>query len=80
MVISLKYGNYILGDKESTEETFALIQEFNKQFIEKHGSTNCKELLGVDLRYGDKEFAGQQVKALCPGFVKDAAEILESIL
>ena len=80
MVISLKHGNCLPGDKEALEKTFALIQEFDKRFIEKHGSTNCRELLGVDLRHGDKEFAGKQVKALCSGFVKDAAEILESIL
>jgi C_GCAxxG_C_C family probable redox protein len=80
MVISLKHGNCVPEDKDSTEKTFALIQEFDKCFIEKHGSTNCRELLGVDLRYGDKELAGQQVRSLCSGFVKDAAEILETIL
>jgi len=36
--------------------------------------------LNVDLRHGDKNLAGKQVKALCPVFVKDAAEILEAIL
>ena len=80
MVISLKYGNCLLGDKDAIEKIFALIQEFDKRFIEKHSSTNCKELLGVDLRYGDKDLAGKQVKKLCPCFVKDAAEILEAVL
>ena len=80
LVISLKYGKYLLDDNVSKEKTFELIQEFDKRFIEKYGTTNCKELLSVDLRDGDKDFASQQVKALCPGFVRDAAEILESIL
>ena len=80
MAISLKYGNCLPDDREAIEKTFALIQEFDKRFIEKHGSTNCRELLSVDLRHGDKDFASQQVKKLCPVFVKDAAEILESIL
>jgi len=80
MVISLKHGNFVQGDKESIEKTFALIQEFDKRFVEKHGSTNCRELLGVDLRYGDKDLASQRVKAHCSGFVKDAAEILEAVL
>jgi len=80
LVISLKYGNCVPGHKEALEKTFAIIQEFDRRFVEKHGTTNCRELLGVDLRHGDKDFAGQQVKALCPGFVKDAAEILESVL
>ena len=80
MVISLKHGNCLPSDKEAIEKTFAQVQEFDKEFVIKHGSTNCCELLGVDLRYGDKSLASQQVKALCPSFVKDAAEILESIL
>ena len=80
MVISLKHGNCTPEDKESTEKTFALIQEFDRRFIEKHSSTNCRELLGVDLRYGDKEIAGQKVRTLCSGFVREAAEILENVL
>ena len=80
MVISLKHGSFLPGDKNAVEKTFALIQEFGKRFIEKHGTTNCRELLGVDLRYGDKTLAGEKVKELCAGFVKDAAEILESVL
>ena len=58
----------------------ALIQDFDRQFTDKHGSTNCRELLGVDLRYGDKTLAGTQVDAICPGLVKDAAEILGTVL
>ena len=80
MVISLKHGSYLPGDKDAIENTFALIQEFDKRFIEKHGSTNCRELLGVDLRHGDKDLASKQVKSLCSGLVKDAAEILEAVL
>jgi len=80
LVISLKYGKYLPDDNESKEKTFALIQEFDRQFTEKNGSVNCRELVGVDLRYGDKVFAKKQVQAVCPGLVKDAAEILENIL
>jgi len=80
LVISLIHGNCQSDDKQSLEKTFSLIQEFDRQFTEKHGSTNCTELLGVDLRHGDKTLAGERVKTLCPGFVKDAAEILEKIL
>lgn len=80
MVISLKHGNCLPDDKESIEKTFALIQEFDKRFVEKRGSTNCRELLDVDLRYGDPNLASRQVKAICPSLVKDAAEILESVL
>ena len=80
LVISLKYGSHLPGDKASIEKTFALIQEFDELFTKKHGSTNCRDLLGVDLRYGDKVLASERVGAICPSLVRDAAEILELIL
>ena len=80
LVIGLKYGKCRPDDSEAKEKTFALIQEFDGRFIEKHGSTNCRELIGVDMRYGDMEIAMEQVQKKCPVLVRDAAEILDSIL
>ena len=80
LVISLKYGNCQPDDKESLEKTFALIQEFDRRFTEKHDTTNCRELLGADLRTGDADFVGRQVQKICPVLVKSAAEILEDVL
>ena len=80
LVIGLRYGNCSAEDKEAVEKTFSLVQEFDKRFKEKHGSTGCRELLGVDMLHGDQVLAKERVKALCPGLVKDAAEILEDIL
>ena len=80
LVIGLKYGKCQPEDAAAKEKTFALIQEFDRRFIEKHGSTNCKELMGVDMRYGDMEIAKKQVQQKCPVLVRDAAEILEDIL
>jgi C_GCAxxG_C_C family probable redox protein len=80
LVIGLKHGNILPTDRVSLEKTFELIQEFDRRFVEKHGSTNCLELVGVDFRTGDKEFAKQQVQKICPALVIDAAEILEMVL
>lgn len=80
LVISLKNGNSLLDDRSSKENTYALIQEFDRQFRERNQSTICRELLEVDLLTGDKMFAAEQVKRICPQMVKDAAEIIESIL
>lgn len=80
LVIGLKYGKYRQGDNDAKEKTFAAVQEFDRLFTAKHGSTNCRELLGVDLRHGDKELAREQVQKKCSGFVKDAAEILERLV
>ena len=79
MLIGLKYGKYLREDEPAKEKTYALIQEFSKRFEDRNKTTNCRELLGVDLIHGDKQ-ASQRVKALCPKLVFDAAEILESML
>jgi len=80
LVIGLKHGKYLANDNGAKEKTFELIQEFEQRFVERNKSTNCLELLGVDLRTGEKEKTIRQVKQVCPKAVKDAAEILESIL
>jgi len=80
LVIGLKHGKCLPDNSEAKEKTFALIQEFDKRFVEKHGSTNCRELMGVDMRYGDMKIAKEQVQRKCPVLVRNAAEILESIL
>ena len=80
LVIGLMHGNVSPDDKEAVERTFSLVQEFDKRFVAKHGSSNCRELLGVDLLHGDKTIAGERVKAVCPGLVRSAAEILEGLL
>lgn len=80
LVISLMHGRYLVDDLESKENTFQLIQEFEKRFNERNESTNCKKLLGFDLRDCDKEKAIIKVREVCPKAVKDAAEILEALL
>jgi C_GCAxxG_C_C family probable redox protein len=80
LVIGLKHGHYILKDKESKEKTYALVQEFERRFNERNQTTICRELLQVDLLHDDKKTINEQVNRICPRAVKDAAEILESIL
>ena len=80
LVIGLKYGKFLPDDRESKEKTYALVHEFGKRFIEKNQTTNCHELLQIDLLHGDKETIKERVREICPHVVKDAAEILESIL
>jgi len=80
MAIGLKHGKCEPGDAAAKEKTFGLIHEFDRRFCEKHGTTNCKELLGVDLMSGDQALCGARIAERCAGFVKDATEILEAIL
>lgn len=83
MAIGAKYGRIKPGDTEARDKTYALIETFNRKFIEIHGSLDCRELLGVDLKTPEgKEEAeqGAYFETKCGKFVEDAALILDDIL
>jgi C_GCAxxG_C_C family probable redox protein len=65
------------------DTTYALMKKFNEKFTKKHGSMNCKDLLGYDLGKKDERDKANQngvFKTLCPGFVETSVKILESLL
>ena len=81
MVLGLKYGKYLREDNASKERTYALVQEFIKQFNERNNTINCNELLQIDdMRTTDKELLKKLTREQCPRYVRDAAEILETLL
>jgi len=80
LVIGLKHGKYLPDDMESKEKTYTLVHEFGRRFVEKNKTVNCHELLQVDLKRGDKQLIKERTSEICPRVVKEAAEILESIL
>lgn len=83
MVIGLKYGRTRPEDDEAKEKTYRLVLEFHRRFQDLHGSTVCRELIGVDLGdpKGHKQAEERGVfTSLCPKFVADAVSILEKIL
>lgn len=83
MVIGAKYGRSDIADVPAKEKTYKLVREFSDKFKSRNGSTICKELLGIDMSTPEGMKAAQQKNihgAVCPKFVKDAAEILEQIL
>jgi len=80
LVIGLKHGKVLPDDREAKEKTYALVHELGKKFVERNQTVNCHELLQVDLLSGDKQKIRERVREVCPRVVKNAAEILESIL
>ena len=83
MVIGLKYGKAEQGDDAATVKTRALTREFIEEFIKKNGSVNCTELLGYNLNNQDEYDVAAKAnlfRTKCPGYVRDAAGILEGIL
>ena len=80
LLIGLKYGKFTPEDDAAKEKTYALVREFARLFEERNKTTNCRELLGVDLIKDEGRTAAERVQSICPKAVKDAAEIVESML
>jgi C_GCAxxG_C_C family probable redox protein len=69
-------------EKAAKEKTYILCRELAKRFSAANGSTNCYELLQCDLGTpeGQSRFREQQLVSRCRAYVRNSAEILESIL
>jgi C_GCAxxG_C_C family probable redox protein len=83
LAIGLRYGNQSAEDKTSKELAYVRSQEFIARFTARRQTTLCRELLGIDLSQpGEYERARQEgvFDEICPGFVREAAEILSAML
>lgn len=82
LLIGTKFGKVKKEDTASTEKTYALVDKFANQFIAKHGSVSCRELLSCDLKTseGQTYFKENNLKTVkCARYVRDAAEIVEAL-
>ena len=69
-------------EKETRFKVYDLNRELVRLFEKKHGTIICKDLLGVDLgtpEGRDKAIRENLFRTLCPGFVRDAAQILSDM-
>jgi len=67
------------SEKETRYRVYDLVREFVRLFEEKRGTIICKDLLGADLgtpEGRDTAIKDNLFRTLCPGFVRDAAQIL----
>jgi C_GCAxxG_C_C family probable redox protein len=83
MVIGLARKLPATNPRENVDETYDLLQEFNRKFSEIHSSLICKDLVGFDISTpeGIAEARSKSIfTTRCPVFVRDAARILETLL
>ena len=70
-------------ERRARFKTYELVGEFTRRFEARRGSLACKTLLGgVDLGTdaGRREATGRNLfQTICPGYVRDATEILDEI-
>ncbi len=79
MSIGLKYGNTQPNDLQTKLDSYNTVRELANKFLEKHGTTECKELL---IKYAKKAEGESQNnhKIVCTSIIKDTVKMLESIL
>lgn len=83
MILGLCYGGTQADDTAPREKTFQVVGEFIKQFKERNGVLTCMELLGYDLSDPRQAAEAREHKAMaprCPKLIRDASEILETLL
>ncbi len=83
IAIGMKYGHFQPGDQEQDALCREKVAEFQQRFMEKHGTTICRELISYDFSQpGAFARAAESGVFLevCPAFVADALEILEDLL
>jgi C_GCAxxG_C_C family probable redox protein len=83
LVIGLKHGKCVREDDAAKETTYALVREFDREFTETFGTTDCKELLGCDLLTEEGKTYFRQTNAaekICTGCVEESVKILERLL
>lgn len=83
LVIGLVLGENNSETSEGRKKIKKAVVEFANQFKLLHGSTECKELLSLDISTpeGMKTAIEKRVfKTICPKFIKDSSEILEKII
>jgi C_GCAxxG_C_C family probable redox protein len=83
LVLGLEYGNSSSEDKAAKALAYTKAGEFIRRFKTIHQTVQCRELLGFDLSQpGEFERARETgvFEERCPIFVRQAAEILSSML
>lgn len=83
MVIGLHHARVSAGRFLTRDRTGNAARSFQERFAERHGTTSCEELIGCNLATPECRAAARRdrsIKERCPGYVRDAAEILEELL
>lgn len=71
------------GSAVQRERVYARVQDFTRQFVERHRSINCTELLGYNLGIPGERAEARRLGVtdrVCPAVVASSVTILEDIL
>ena len=82
IIIGLKFGRGRAAGETEKSDVYKISDMFIEKFRTRNSSVMCRKLVGFDFsskREADLD-SGRVIAEKCPGFVRDAAEIIEEIL
>jgi len=83
MILGLYNSRKFKDNKERKEKTYAMVQDLSKQFKNIHGTTDCRTLLGCDLRTEEGmiyHIETNQSKNICEKCIANVVGILDEML
>lgn len=83
MALGLRHGAGTAGNEEAKVRLYETVHRFVAEFEARHGSSECRTLLGVDLGSAEGMSRAREqnlFETRCAAFVRDAAEILEGLI
>jgi len=83
MILGLKVTQMEPDEKKAKAKAYELAGEFRNKFESRHGTMDCKSLVGIDLSTEEGQKINKEkeiTRTLCPDFVRTASEILDDIV
>ena len=86
LVIGLHYGMTVNDGSQSNRQAYDKVLELAAEFKARNGTIKCRELLGFDIEDREafhaalKQGGFRAPQSICPKAVKDAAEIVTSLI
>ena len=83
LILGLRYGATQAKDSVAKEKTFQVVGEFIREFTKRNGAIDCTDLLGYNLSDPHQAAEAKECKVMparCPGFIRDAVAILQTLL
>lgn len=82
MVLGLRHGEYLAEDETGKELTYEKAREFAAAFSRMHGSTICRDLIGIDISTPEGLLHARDTglfEKRCAVLVRDAVTLLEEM-
>jgi len=83
MTLGIRAARLANDEKEAKTKAYEVVRRFTERFKERHGTIECKGLIGVDLSTEEGRKLNSDMKItrrICPDIVRSAAEIVEELL